>query len=136
MVAVHGDSGGVTRSDIEIEQDRVTSVLSSLGAARTKVSRGARLAQIPPASFGAADTATTLELHASKAHHHVVDGFDQTVAGLESYNRALTGFLDDISQRQAEQVSRFATIEQGLECVAQPTFESNSACELPSGQGA
>lgn len=130
------DGGGaITSDDIDIEQQRVDQVLESLQLARASVLKGSRLAQVPAASLGAAPTALELELHAGKAHHHVVDSMDQTTTGLDSYRRALDGFLADIEEQQTEQVQRFTAIQDGLTCVATPTFEENTACVAPGEEG-
>jgi hypothetical protein len=127
--------GGITSEDIDIEQQRIDLVLESLTQARSSVLRGSRLARVPAASLGGAPTAVELELHAGKAHHHVVESMDRTTDGLDSYRRALDGFLADIEERQAEQVQRFTAIQDGLTCVATPTFEENAACVAAGEEG-
>lgn len=131
MYVMH-DGGGISSDDISIEQERVDAVLSTLQRAQRKIHKGANLARVPAASFGAAATATELETHAAKAHGHIVDSMTQTIGGLKSYGRALDRFLDDVQQRDREQQQQLAAITDGVTCVAQPTFETNDACTVPT----
>jgi hypothetical protein len=130
---IHDGGGGISSDDIDIERQRIDSIMTTLERAQVSVRKGASLAQVPAESLGHAPTATELELHAGKAHSHIVESMDQTVAGLGSYRTALNGFLDDIEARQAEQVQQFTAIETGLSCVAAPTFETNEQCTVPTG---
>jgi hypothetical protein len=131
MYAMH-DGGGISQDDISIEQQRVDAVLDTLRRAQGKVLKGANLARVPSASFGAAATATELETHAGKAHGHIVDAMTQTIGGLKSYGRALDRFLVDVEERDAEQQQRLLAIQEGVTCVAQPTFQSNTSCTVPA----
>jgi hypothetical protein len=132
MYTMHDGGGSLTADDISIEQQRVNDIVSTLDDAMERVHKGAGLGRVPAQSLGDAATATELELHAGKAHGRIVEEMERTVAGLTSYRRALDRFVADAAEQDAEQARRLAAIEQGITCVAQPTFQDNSQCTLPT----
>lgn len=138
MYTIHDGGGGLSTDDISIEQQRVNQILETLNDAQDKVRKGARLGQVPAQSFGQAPTATELEGHAGKAHGHIVEAMEKTIAGLTSYRTALDGFVADVEEQDAQQAAQLTAIEQGVSCVAQPTFQDsdNAQCALPTGDDA
>lgn len=131
MYTMHDGGGGLTADDISIEQQRVNDIVSALDDAMQRVHKGAGLGRVPAQALGRAPTATELELHAGKAHGRIVEEMERTITGLKSYRRALDRFVADATEQDAEQARRLAAIEQGISCVAQPTFADNNQCTLP-----
>jgi len=132
MYTMHDGGGGISSDDISIEQQRVNQILETLNDAQDKVHKGARLGRVPAQSLGQAATATELELHAGKAHGHIVESMEKTIAGLRSYRTALDSFIADVEEQDTAQAQQLTAIEQGISCVVQPTFQDSSQCTLPT----
>lgn len=133
MYTIADGGGGLTADDISIEQQRVTDINTTLKDALARVHEGARMGRVPSQAYGEADLALELEVHAGKAHGRVVTDMERTITGLESYERALAGFVEQVAEQDVEQAQRFTAIAQGVSCISQPTFEENGQCVAPTG---
>lgn len=142
------DGGGFSSQEINLELLQINLIRTTLQNALDKVQTGAKLAAIPAASFGGSATATELQGHAGKAHGHVVDALDQTITGLNTYEKSLQHFVDDsldtdadqattLTQRtqRTEQVDVNALLDMGAACTQPDNFSNTNACEPISQEG-
>lgn len=130
------DGGGFSSQEIDLEMTRVALIRGTLQDALSRVETGAKLAAIPPMSFGGAPTATELEGHAGKAHDRIVSSLARTVTGLNTYEQNLQHFLDDSLETDDTQRVTLDRIATAASCVAPPTFRSPDQCTVPVEGGA
>ena len=117
----------------QVEQRTIEEILSMLGDAEDSVGRGEQLKPVPAASFGAAETATTLELHTGKAHDHVVSAMRDMVAALQTFTQNVKHFQTDAHETDADVSVVFQKNTQALGCMGNTTtnvFQQPQACQL------
>lgn len=93
---------GTALSAADVEQQTIDDILTTLAGAEESVLKGEKMKPVPASSFGAADTATMLEMHTGKAHAHVVDAMAAMVSALKTYSANVRHFRDDAHETDAD----------------------------------
>ncbi|WP_395656940.1 hypothetical protein [Nocardioides sp.] len=84
------------------------------------------------AVFGGSDAGGQLSHHSGVAQQKVSHAVLQMAAGLRGYRENLAGFVDDLGETDASSATALSNLATSTACVAAPSFETNSACTLPT----
>ena len=124
---------GAVLTAAEVEQQTIDDILNMLGNAEDSVGHGEKLKPVPSSSFGAADTATTLEYHTSLAHSHVVDAMRDMVAALQTYTQNVKHYRDDAHDTDADIGVILTKNTQAVDCMGNTTtnvFQQPQVCTI------
>lgn len=124
---------GSVLTTAQVEERTIAEILSMLGDAEDSVGRGERLKPVPAAAFGAAETATTLELHTAKAHDHVVSAMRDMVAALQTYTQNVKHYRADAHDTDADIGIVLTRNTQALDCMGNTTtnvFQQPQTCQV------
>lgn len=119
------------------ESHVVARILRTLDTAQTRVRDGKDIAPVPTSSWGGADTAGELGVHARKAHDHVVEAMTRMVTGLESYHAGvelLRRGAHDADERNAADMTTVARRADQVEVTT--LFRRGDACTDASADAA
>jgi hypothetical protein len=125
--------------------DVVQQIVQVLELGKSDVQEGGDISAPPAAAYGDSPTAQELQLHAGKAHGHVIEAMTQMVAGLEKYQESVRAFERDVKDTDATigtDLSRRTARVEGVDpatvlaaaeaCLSPTGFETNAACAAPS----
>lgn len=134
--------------DAGVGDDIVQEILEMLDDAQTQVQQGESIQPVPAAAFGGAPTAAELDLHAAKAHGHVLEAMTQMATGLRGYYDSVKHFRQDVHETDAGEAARYtqrtqaaervevtALLDLGLACIQPESFHANPGCEVPADGG-
>lgn len=135
-------------TDAGVGDNTVQEILAMLDDAQSKVKKGEDIQAVPAAALGGAPTAAELQLHAGKAHDHVVEAMTQMVNGLQGYYDSVKHFRQDVHDTDAGEATRYAQrtqateqvevtalLEMGAACTQPENFHDAPRCEVPTDGG-